>query len=98
MKTSSEEWRIGRMGREAGCERLGAEVRNRRLHRSQTQESLKLPMARGQNTVLVKHLRSGGVGSEKSSDRRDPRGRLDASGNAGCVDYPVWGTSLRPIS
>jgi hypothetical protein len=97
MKASSEEWRIGGMGRKGRCEQLGAKVRNRQLHGSRTRESLKLPMARGQNTGLVRHLRSG-VGGEKSSDCRDHRGRLDPSGNAGCVDYPVWGTSLRPIS
>jgi hypothetical protein len=84
MKASSEEWRIGRLCRKAGCERMGAQVRNCHLHRSRALENLKLPMAQGQNTVLVKHLRSGG-GGEKSSDCRDHRGRLDPSGNAGCV-------------
>jgi hypothetical protein len=53
-------------------------------------------MAQGQNMGLVRHLRSG-VGGENSSDRGDQRGLLDASGNAGCDDYPNWGTSLRPI-
>ena len=96
MKTSSEEWRIGRMGRKGRCEQLGAKVRNRRLHGSRTLESLKLPMAQSQNMGLVRHLRSG-VGGENSSDRGDQRGLLDASGNAGCDDYPDWGTSLRPI-
>jgi len=97
MKASSEEWRIGRLCRKAGCEQLGAQVRNRGLHGSRALKSLKFPMAQGQNTVLVKHLR-GGVGGEKSSDRRDHRGRLDPSRSADCDDYPGWGTSLRPIS
>ena len=48
MRDSSEEWRIGRMCRKAGGERLGAKVRNRRHHGSWMRESLKLPMARGQ--------------------------------------------------
>jgi hypothetical protein len=49
----------------AGCERLGAKVRNRRLHGSRALKSLKSPMARGQNTGLVRHLRSG-VGGEST--------------------------------
>ena len=97
MRASSEEWRIGRMGRKGRCEQLGAKVRNRGLHGSRALKSLKFPMAQGQNTVLVKHLRSG-VGGEKSSDCRDHRGRLDPSGSADFDDYPDWGTSLRPIS
>jgi hypothetical protein len=96
MKASSEEWRIGRMCRKAGCERLGAQVRNRGLHGSRALKSLKFPMARGQIFGLVRHLKAG-VAGEKSSDCRDHRVRLDASGNADCDDYPDWGTSLRPI-
>jgi hypothetical protein len=87
MKASSEEWRIGRLCRKAGCERMGAQVRNCRPHGSRTLESLKLPMAQSQNMGLVRHLRSG-VGGEKSSDCRDHGWRRDASGNAGCDDYP----------
>jgi len=65
MKASSEGWRIGRLCRKAGCERMGAQVRNCHLHRSRALESLKLPMAQGQNMGLVRHLRSG-VGGEST--------------------------------
>jgi hypothetical protein len=68
-KTSSEEWRIGRMCRNGGCEQLGAQVRNRRPHGSRTLERLKLPIARGKNTEWFQHLRSG-VG-EMFLDYRD---------------------------
>jgi len=34
MKASSEGWRIGRLCRKAGCERMGAQVRNCHRHRS----------------------------------------------------------------
>ncbi len=44
---------------------MEAQVRNCRLHGSRAQESLKLPMARGQNMGLVRHLRSG-VGGEST--------------------------------
>jgi len=44
---------------------MGAQVRNCRLHVSRARESLKLPMAQGQNTGLVRHLRSG-VGGEST--------------------------------
>jgi len=97
MKASSEEWRIGRMGRKGRCEQLGAKVRNRRLHGSRTLKSLKFPMAQGQNMGLVRHFRSEVVG-EKPSDCRDHIGLLDASGIAGCGDYPDWGILLCPIS
>ena len=65
MRANSEEWRIGRMSRKAGGERLGAQVRNCHLHGSRALKSLKFPMAQGQNTVLVQHLRSG-VGGEST--------------------------------
>ena len=85
------------MGRKGRCEPLGAQVRSLHIHRSQTLESLKIPLARGQNTLLLRHLRSA-VEVATPSDCRDPRGLLYASGIAGCGDYPDWGTALRPIS
>ena len=84
MKASSEEWRLGRLCRNGGCEQLGAQVRNRGLHGSRALKSLKLPMAQGQNMGLVRHFRIG-VGGEQSSDCRNHRVRLDASGSAGCA-------------
>ena len=71
-------------------------VGKRISHGSSIWESLKFPLAQGQDTELVQHFQPE-CASEKSSDCRDHRGRLDASGNAGCDDYPDWGTSLRPI-
>ena len=73
MRANSEEWRIGRMCRKAGCERLEAQVRNCRLHGSRALKSLKSPMARGQNTGLVRHLRSG-VGGESTRIAEIPEG------------------------
>jgi hypothetical protein len=83
------------MGRKVGCERLGAKVRNCGLHRSRTRKSLKLPMARGRNMGLVQHFQAG-CAAEKSSDCRDHRRRLYASGNADCDDYEtVYSTYKR---
>ena len=85
------------MGGKERCEQLGALARNCRVHGSQTLESLKLTVARGLNTVLLRHLRSRVEGA-KLSDCRDHRAPLDVSGNAICDDYPDCGSSLRPIS
>lgn len=85
------------MGRKGRCEQLGAVARNRRIHGSQTLESLKLTVARGLNTVLLRPLRSLVEGATPS-DCRDKRGRLGVTGMAVCDDYPAWGSLLRPIS
>jgi len=92
MKASSEGWRIGRLCRKAGCERMGAQVRNCHLHRSRALKSLNLRMAQGQNMGLVRHLRRW-VGGEQSSDCRNHRGRLDASRSAGCARHS-WAIAL----
>lgn len=73
MRDSSEEWRIGRMGRKGRCEQLEAQLRNWHLHGSRVRESLKSPTARGQNTGLVRHPRSG-VGGESTRVAEIPEG------------------------
>jgi len=65
MKDSSQERRIGRTSGNGRCKQLGAQVRNYRIHGSRALKSLKSTMARGQNTGLVRHLRSG-VGGEST--------------------------------
>jgi hypothetical protein len=75
ISASSEKWRLGRMCRKAGCERLGAQVRNYHLNGSRALKSLKFPMAQGQIMGLMRHLQAGyGAKSPRIGEIRDGEG------------------------